>query len=82
MITFEGPQCIWTNPSQKSRQGSDPHPIQAMPAFWDFLVKQPLPYLGEEEKYGTEKKEFLLRTGWQAGEHSGIEGTLRGPRDL
>ena len=25
------------------------------------------------------KKEFLLRTGWQAGEHSGIEGTLRGP---
>ena len=27
MITFEGPQCMWTNPSQKSRQGSDllPH---------------------------------------------------------
>ena len=26
MITFEGPQCMWTNPSQKSRQGSDPPP--------------------------------------------------------
>ena len=26
MITFEGPQCMWTNPSQKSRQGSDPLP--------------------------------------------------------
>ena len=23
MITFEGPQCMWTNPSQISRQGSD-----------------------------------------------------------
>ena len=26
MITFEGPQCMWTNPSKKSRQGSDPPP--------------------------------------------------------
>ena len=34
---------MWTNPSQKSRQGSDPPPIQAMPAFWDFLDRQPLP---------------------------------------
>ena len=32
MITFEGPQYMWTNPSQKSRQGSDPpspHPGNA-----------------------------------------------------
>ena len=30
MITFEGPQCMWTNPSKKSRQGSDPpHPGNA-----------------------------------------------------
>ena len=30
MITFEGPQCMWTNPSQKSRQWSDPpHPGNA-----------------------------------------------------
>ena len=30
MITFEGHQYMWTNPSQKSRQGSDPpHPGNA-----------------------------------------------------
>ena len=28
MITFEGPQCMWTNSSQKSRQGSDPPPFR------------------------------------------------------
>ena len=44
MITFEGPQCMWTNPSKKSRQGSDPRPpIQAMPVFWELMVRQPLP---------------------------------------
>ena len=43
MITFEGPQCMWTNPSQKSRQGSDPPPIPAMPGFWEFLFLEPLP---------------------------------------
>ena len=26
MITFEGPQCMWTDPSKKSRQGSDSPP--------------------------------------------------------
>ena len=45
MITFEGPQCMWTNPSQKSRQGSDPPPIQAMPEFWEHLDLAPLPKL-------------------------------------
>ena len=35
---------MWTNPSQKSRQGSDPPPIQAMPAFWEHLDREPLPY--------------------------------------
>ena len=45
MITFEGPQCMWTNPSKKSRQGSDPRPpIQAMPVFWELMVRQPIPY--------------------------------------
>ena len=43
MITFEGPQCMWTNPSQKSRQGSDPPPIQAMPVFWELLVRHSIP---------------------------------------
>ena len=33
---------MWTNPSQKSRQGSDP-PIPAMPVFWEFLFRTPLP---------------------------------------
>ena len=35
---------MWTNPSQKSRQGSDP-PIPAMPVFWEFLFLEPLPNL-------------------------------------
>ena len=30
MITFEGPQCMGTNPSQKSRQGSDPPSRQCL----------------------------------------------------
>ena len=34
---------MWTNPSQKSRQGSDPPPIQAMPEFWEHLDLAPLP---------------------------------------
>ena len=42
MITFEGPQCMWTNPSKKYRQGSDP-PILAMPVFWEHLIMKPLP---------------------------------------
>ena len=34
---------MWTNPSPKSRQGSDPPPIQAMPEFWEHLDLPPLP---------------------------------------
>ena len=45
MITFEDPQFMWTNPSKKSRQGSDPPPILAMPVFWELLVRQPIPKL-------------------------------------
>ena len=44
MITFEGPQCMWTNPSKKSRQGSDP-PIQAMPGFWEHMEWHSIPYM-------------------------------------
>ena len=36
---------MWTNPSQKSRQGSDRPPIPAMPVFWEFLFLEPLPNL-------------------------------------
>ena len=28
---------MWTKLSKKSRQGSDPPPIQAMPVFWELL---------------------------------------------
>ena len=34
MITFESPQCMWTNPSQKSRQGSDPPHPSYFGTFW------------------------------------------------
>ena len=46
MITFEGPQCMWTNPSKKIQAGSDlgqTPPIQAMPVFWEHMVRQLLP---------------------------------------
>ena len=43
MITFEGPQCMWTNPSQKSSQGSDSPPVPAMPGFLEFLFRHPIP---------------------------------------
>ena len=47
MITFEGPQCIWTNPSKESRQGSDP-------GFWVRMVRHSLPYMVEKRanKFG------------------------------
>ena len=38
MVTFEGPQCKWTNPGR----GQTP-PIQTMPVFWEQMVMQPLP---------------------------------------
>ena len=40
MITFEGPQCMWTNPSQKSRQGSDP-PFRQCLDFGNFWSGTP-----------------------------------------
>ena len=45
MITFEGPQCMSTNPSKKSRQGSDPPPIQEMHVFWELLEWHSIPKL-------------------------------------
>ena len=41
MITFEGPQCTWTN-SSKLQAGVRPPPILAMPVFLELLGRQPL----------------------------------------
>ena len=40
MITFEGPQCMWTNPFKKSRQGSDPPSWQCL-YFGNFWSGNP-----------------------------------------
>ena len=48
MITFEGPQGMWTNPSKKSRQGPDP--IQVVPVFWERMVGHSIPKFGLEDK--------------------------------
>ena len=41
MITFEGPQCMWTNPSKKFRQGSDPTLSRQCLYFGNFLDRGP-----------------------------------------
>ena len=51
---------MWTNPSQKSRQGSDPPPIQAMPAFWEHLDLEPLPYLGIQNEGMLKNTEYTF----------------------
>ena len=41
MITFEGPQFMWTNPSKKSRHGSDPPPSWQCLYFGNFWSGNP-----------------------------------------
>ena len=63
MITFEGPQCMWTNPSQNPGRGQTP-PIQAMPGFWELMEWHPLPIREAGKQYLMQSYTLCIKFIW------------------